>query len=69
MERLVDVFLRNEILTSVPLNSSQHAHQAVKSMEMAHHQHVVPEEKGCIITPPINRCVLLFLNPGLSIPM
>jgi len=37
MERLVDKFLRDEILTLQPLHPNQHAYQAGKSVEMALH--------------------------------
>jgi len=46
MERLVDRFLRDDILVLLPLNPNQHAYQAVKSAEMALHQLVVRVEKG-----------------------
>jgi Reverse transcriptase (RNA-dependent DNA polymerase). len=45
MERLVDRFLRNQALASVPLHLSQHAYKAGKSLEMALHQLVVRVEK------------------------
>jgi len=41
MERLVDRFLRDEILALMPLHPNQHAYQAGKSVEMALHQLVV----------------------------
>jgi hypothetical protein len=38
MERLVDRFLRDEILVLKPLHPNQHAYQAGKSVETALHQ-------------------------------
>ena len=38
MERLVDRFLRDEILAFMPLHPNQHAYQAGKSVETALHQ-------------------------------
>jgi hypothetical protein len=46
LERLVDRFLRDEILVSKPLHPNQHAYQAAKSVEMALHQLVVRVEKA-----------------------
>jgi hypothetical protein len=46
LERLVDGFLRDEILVSKPLHPNQHAYQAQKSVEMALHQLVVRVEKA-----------------------
>jgi len=46
MERLVDRFLRDEILTLQPLHPNQHSKQAGKSVEMALHQLVVRVEKA-----------------------
>ena len=46
MERLVDRFLRDEILALQPLHPNQHAYQAGKSVEMALHQLVVWVEKA-----------------------
>ena len=46
MERLVDRYLRDEILAVMPLNSNQHAYQAGKSVETALHQLVVRVEKA-----------------------
>jgi hypothetical protein len=46
LERLVDGFLRDEILVSKPLHSNQHAYQAGKSVETALHQLVVRVEKA-----------------------
>jgi len=45
MERMVDRFLRDEILALQPLHPNQHAHQAGKSVETALHQPVVRVEK------------------------
>jgi hypothetical protein len=45
LERLVDRFLRDEILVSKPLHPNQHAYQAGKSVETALHQLVVQDEK------------------------
>jgi hypothetical protein len=44
MARLVDRFLRNEILASMPLHPNQHAHQSGKSVIALHHL-VVQVEK------------------------
>jgi hypothetical protein len=44
-ERLVDRFLRDEILALRPLDPNQHAYQAGKSVETALHQLVVRVEK------------------------
>ena len=44
MERLVDRYLRDEILALMPLHSNQHAYQAGKSVETALHQLVVRVE-------------------------
>jgi hypothetical protein len=46
LERLVDRFLRDEILASRPLHPNQHAYQAGKSVETALHQLVVRIEKA-----------------------
>jgi len=46
MERLVDRFLRDEILALQPLHPNQHAYQAGKSVETALHQLVVRVEKA-----------------------
>jgi len=46
MQRLVDRFLRDEILLLKPLHPNQHAYQAGKSMEMALHQLMVKVEKA-----------------------
>jgi hypothetical protein len=46
LERLVDRFLRDEILASQPLHPNQHAYQAGKSVETALHQLVVRIEKA-----------------------
>jgi len=46
MERLVDRFLRDEILVLWPLHPDQHAYQAGKSVETALHQNVVRAEKA-----------------------
>jgi len=45
MKRLVDRFLRDDILVLMPLQHNQHAHQAGKSVETALHQLVVWVEK------------------------
>ena len=45
LERLVDRFLRHEILVLKPLHPNQHAYQAGKSVETAIHQLVVRVEK------------------------
>jgi hypothetical protein len=45
MEKLVDMFLRDEILASESIHPNQHAYQAGKSMEMALH-HLVVMVKG-----------------------
>jgi len=45
MERLVDRFLKDEILVPQPLRPNQHAYQAGKSVETALHQLVVRAEK------------------------
>jgi len=45
MERLVDRYLRDEVLALMPLHSNQHAYQAGKSVETALHQLVVRVEK------------------------
>jgi len=45
MERLVDRFLKDEILVLQPLHPIQHAYQAGKSVETALHQLVVRAEK------------------------
>ena len=46
MERLVDRFLRDEVLTLQPLHPNQHAYQAGKSVETALHQLVERVEKA-----------------------
>jgi hypothetical protein len=46
LERLVDRFLRDEILVSKPLHPNQHAYQAGKSVETALHQLMVRAEKA-----------------------
>jgi hypothetical protein len=46
IERLVDIYLRDEVLALVPLHPNQHAYQAGKSVEMALHQLVVRVEKA-----------------------
>jgi hypothetical protein len=48
VERLVDRFLRYEVLTIEPLHPKQHAYQAGKSVETALHQHVVWVERALI---------------------
>ena len=45
MERLVDTYLRDEVLALMPLHSNQHAYQAGKSVETALHQVDVRVEK------------------------
>jgi len=46
MERLVDRYLRDEILALQPLHPNQHAYQAGKSVETALHQLLVRVEKA-----------------------
>jgi len=46
VERLVDRFLRDEILDLRPLQPNQHAYQAGKSVETALHQLMVQVEKA-----------------------
>ena len=46
MERLVDRFLKDEILALQPLHFNQHVYQAGKSVETALHQLVVWVEKA-----------------------
>jgi hypothetical protein len=46
MDRLMDRYLRDNALTSVPLYFNQHAYQAGKSVETALHQLVVRVEKA-----------------------
>jgi hypothetical protein len=46
MDRLVDRYLRDEILALQPLHPNQHAYQAGKSVETALHQLVVRVEKA-----------------------
>jgi hypothetical protein len=41
MDRLVDMFLRDEILASESIHPNQHAYQVGKSVEMALHRLVV----------------------------
>jgi hypothetical protein len=45
IDRLVDRYLRDEVLALMPLHSNQHAYQAGKSVETALHQLVVRVEK------------------------
>jgi hypothetical protein len=45
MDRLVDRFLSDEILASMPLHPNKHVHQAGKSVETALHHLVVQVEK------------------------
>jgi hypothetical protein len=40
-ERLIDTFLRDEIMAFMPLHPNQHAYQAGKSVEMANHWLIV----------------------------
>jgi hypothetical protein len=46
LERLVDRYLRDEVLALKPLHPNQHAYQAGKSVETALHQPVVRVEKA-----------------------
>ena len=46
MERLVDKFLRDEIMVLQPLHPNQHANQAGKCVETARHQFVVRVDKA-----------------------
>jgi len=46
IERLVDKFLREEMLVVQPLHPNQHAYQAGKSVETALHQFVVQIDKA-----------------------
>ena len=46
MERLVDRFLRDEVLVYKPLHPNQYAYQTVKSVDTALHQLVVRVEKA-----------------------
>ena len=46
MERLLDRFLKDEILVLQPLHPIQHAHEDGKSVKMTLHQLVVPDEKA-----------------------
>jgi hypothetical protein len=46
LERMVDRYLRDEVLTLKPLHPNQHAYQAGKSVETALHQLVVWVEKA-----------------------
>jgi len=46
MERLLDRFLRDEILVLQPLHPNQHGKQTGKSVETALHQLVVQAEKA-----------------------
>jgi hypothetical protein len=78
MERLVDRFLRDEILALKPLHPNQHAYWAGKSVETALHQLVVQVEKaldqqeialgvfldikGALTTPLMTPCVQHLLN-------
>jgi hypothetical protein len=45
-ERMIDRFVRDEILAFMPLHPIQHAYQAGKSVETALHQLVVPVQKA-----------------------
>jgi len=45
-ERLVDRFLRDEILALQPIQPNQNAYQAGKSVEVALHQLIVQVEKA-----------------------
>jgi len=45
MERLVDRFLRSEILVIMPLHHNQHVYQDGKSVETAFHKLMVQVEK------------------------
>ena len=45
MQRLVDMYLRDEALALMPLHPNQHAHQAGKLVEMVH-QLIVQVEKA-----------------------
>ena len=53
MERLVDRYLRDEVLAHMPLHSNQHAYQAGKSVETALHQLIVRVEKVHLIIPDV----------------
>jgi hypothetical protein len=46
MERLVDRFIRDDVVAVMPLHPNQHAYQDGKSVEMALHQLVVWVEKA-----------------------
>jgi hypothetical protein len=46
MERLVDRYIRDEIMVLIPLHPNQHAYQAGKSVETALHQLIVRVEKA-----------------------
>jgi hypothetical protein len=59
MERLIDRFLRGEILAFMPLHPKQHAYQAGKSVETALHQLVVQVKK---VTDQKETAVGVFLN-------
>jgi hypothetical protein len=45
MDKMVDRFLRDEILANKPLHPNQHTRRAVKSVEMIRHQLMVGVEK------------------------
>jgi hypothetical protein len=49
MERLIDRFLKDEILTSLPLHPNQHAYWTGKSAETDLHQLMVQTER-CLIS-------------------
>ena len=84
LERLVDRFLRDEILVSKPLHHNQHAYQTGKSVETALHQLVVLVEKaldqqevalgvfldieGLSTIPIMTPCVWHLPDMGLIIP-
>jgi hypothetical protein len=46
MERLVDRYLRDEVLAFMPMHSNQNAYQVGKSVETALHQLIVQVEKA-----------------------
>jgi hypothetical protein len=58
-ERLIDRFLRGEILAFMPLHPNQHAYQAGKSVETALHQLVVQVKK---VLDQKETAVGVFLN-------
>jgi len=84
MERLVGIFLRDEMLALLSLHPNQNADHAGKFMETALHWLAFQVEKalnqreialdvfliqnGHLITPLMTPCVLLFLNMGLITP-